>query len=627
MNLFEQNISLMQDPRYCILKDYLQNRKWEQDERFLTESIQCETTMVEDKKVLYAVKDEKTYQLDTLYRTWEAIDLWYDGMTSLGYNTKCIFCGLGNGMYVQKLLADADQTVQIMIYEPSIRIFIKAIHEFDLTDILSSKRCTLIVRDLYPMDVSDFLYHFITYYDIKNSIYQAYPNYSNLFPKEVKDFDNIIQSLLTGVRATQSVLARYGKADAINSLNNYRKFRDSKSLTDFYTRISKEIPVIIVASGPSLDKNIMELKNAVGKCLLIGVDSAMPALLAKDIIPDLFVTVDSMKSKKHVSDARIRQIPCVCELESRYDIVAKQEAPCFFINDLNPYINKFLHSQKIDVPTFSSGGSVANTACAIMTSMGFTDIIVVGQDLAYTDNKTHASNTVRAGSVKNEHAENMEYVDGYYGDKVLSSTEFILYRNWFEEEIGKNPDIHFYNATEGGAQIKGMENVSLKDIIARLCITDTKISEVIDDTANLFGEAEKSEFENFFFNIPELLQEMQSEIKKGMNEYQKMLELTVKGKAASGQMKKLVASTGELTRKIEKEPVMYYIFCMAQEKIQAMSEDIYDKYESENQEIIEGIQKGLQYLEILNNNINWILNYSGGDTDNNFKILTSLLDR
>jgi hypothetical protein len=51
-------------------------------------------------------------------------------------------------------------------------------------------------------------------------------------------------------------------------------------------------PAILVAAGPSLDKNIDLLSEAKGKALIMSSDTTFPVLLKKGIIPDLVVTIE-----------------------------------------------------------------------------------------------------------------------------------------------------------------------------------------------------------------------------------------------------------------------------------------------------------------------------------------------
>ena len=102
-------------------------------------------------------------------------------------------------------------------------------------------------------------------------------------------------------------------------MKNMMPFIKSKSIMDFNRLCPKDIPAFVVASGPSLNKNIEELKRAKGKSLIVAVDSAIPTLLRNDIVPDLFVTLDSKKDIRHTDDERSHTIPCFCELESKAD--------------------------------------------------------------------------------------------------------------------------------------------------------------------------------------------------------------------------------------------------------------------------------------------------------------------
>jgi len=54
----------------------------------------------------------------------------------------------------------------------------------------------------------------------------------------------------------------------------------------------KDVPIIIVSTGPSLDKNIDLLKEAKGRALIISAGSALRPLLMRNIKPDFFAIID-----------------------------------------------------------------------------------------------------------------------------------------------------------------------------------------------------------------------------------------------------------------------------------------------------------------------------------------------
>lgn len=135
----------------------------------------------------------------------------------------------------------------------------------------------------------------------------------------------------------------------------------------------------MVASGPSLDKNIDELKGLKGKAFIMAADSALRVLLKHDIIPDMFVSVDALKNQKHFEYPGVENIPIFTDGTNNFRTLLKVKAPKFFMNDMNPHVNYFLTKREILLPSFSSGGSVANDGYALAAAMGFQTIILVGQ--------------------------------------------------------------------------------------------------------------------------------------------------------------------------------------------------------------------------------------------------------
>ena len=597
MNYKDRNLSVMSgQSRYADLcQQVLQYYEQQSD---ISEEYCCKVADIDGNAVLYTEQGSNTYQLDTLYSKEEAMELWFQSQTTLGYDTKCIFCGLGNGMYVQKLLDSMDAVSQILVYEPSIQIFSTVLQYYDLQKILSSEKVYILGPDSQKDALTDALQNFLEFRDIKKAIYQVYPNYYNLHFTKVKAFSEQVQMVVMKLRATKSVLERDGMQSAVNSFKNTLSLLNSNSIVDFCNRCPKDIPVFLVASGPSLSGNIQELKRVKNHGFLVAADSALPALLKEDIIPDVFFTLDSKKSSRHTADLRTRDIACFCELESTYFIVARQKGDLFFMNDMNPYINIFCEQNQVAIPSFSTGGSVANSACAVMISMGFETIILVGQDLAYTDNKTHADFTVGSERTVDQENKNPVMVEGYYGDKLRSSNEFILYREWFEDTIQRTPEVHFYNATEGGALIHGAVNIPLSEAVDRFCGKTISLEKIIRETQELLNPEQKNKLRDHMLNLPDMYRQHLKRAEEAERNYDKLLQYARNGKIASCQACKLLQKSARMISELENAPEMYYIFCFTQNHLykEGYTEEI-DETEDTEGNIIQLIQKGKEQVQ------------------------------
>lgn len=66
-----------------------------------------------------------------------------------------------------------------------------------------------------------------------------------------------------------------------------------------------------------------------------------------------------------------------------------------------------------------TGGSVANNSFSLVEFLGFKNIILVGQDLAFTDNKKHASNVYKESEIDIEkYGSSYTYVKDNNGNDI-----------------------------------------------------------------------------------------------------------------------------------------------------------------------------------------------------------------
>lgn len=567
--------------------------------RFRECDVHAELFDAGERSVLIAAKENgPAYQLDSMYRSDLAPWVWGEQMQidQQVYAPKYILFGIGNGSLLRILLKYSDDTLRVIVYEPYLLFFKELIGLCDYSDLISDKRVEWIVEDL-PHVFEEFIYRFADFRDLNKLYYQSYPNYRNLFPKEQQDTRWSVQLFHNSVQATQDVLMRYGKRYFVNTVRNMADLVKTKSLLDFYKKIPKEMPFIMVASGPSLDKNIDALKGLKGRAFIMAADSALRVLLKHGIVPDMFVSVDAQKNQKHFEYPGVENIPIFTDGTNNYQTLLKIKAPKFFMNDMNPHVNYFLTEREILLPSFSSGGSVANDGYALAAAMSFRTIILVGQDLAYTDNKTHSQESVRGEWKLDANEFIHDEADGYYGGKVKTSHEFQLYQKWFEEEIPKHPECHTINATEGGVLIKGAENMPLSEAVARYCTQEYDIEDIFNSIEDAFDDDTKRDLIAYLQKAPEELAELKRRAKNAIRDYDKMIEIAYSGRLKQNELKRLLAKTAEVSRLMEKAPVMFYIQNAMQEVTHDQLQQVYEAKETAREELIYTAKIGREYLE------------------------------
>lgn len=594
--IWDKNIAAL-DERYSYLKEALLQDRLESADR--ERQLTVGTEEVAGRKILFVQQENRVYQLDTLYDEDYLTNYWYEILGEMRYANKTTMFGFGNGMFARKYLQTADDSAQLLVYEPSVLIFRKVMEEFDLSDLLLSDRLFVLVEGYANVDFSLQMKQFVNYTDIETFHYELYMNYDKLFNEESKAVHNEVQLVVNAITGTQYVMARHGEYYYANTLTGVNNLLHSKSLFALHERLPKDVPVFIVAAGPSLDKNIEELKKIGEKGIVFAVDTALPALLKYDIIPHLFASVDGKKNKHHFKNERVVDIPLLCEPTSVTELLEGHRGPEFVLNNYNKHIFAFFQENHMEWPVLESGGSVANTVFELAIAFGYRHIILVGQDLAYTNDRTHSSDTIKgARRVKDEVQQNLTVIEGYDGDEVTSSQEFKLYRRWFEGRIRECPDVCVINSTEGGARIQGSVQMPLKKAIEQYCIKEYPIKEAFEAVPDLFDDTMKQKFIAYLQRTPQDLREARQIAKAAIRDYDKMGELAHRGKLGS-ELKSSYRGVKEKIEKLQSIPAMEYIYNRNQHNVYESLRDLNQSFDNAADEIIYMSDTGKKELEMI----------------------------
>ena len=94
--------------------------------------------------------------------------------------------------------------------------------------------------------------------------------------------------------------------------------------------------------------------------------------------------------------------------------------------------------------------------------MGCNPIIFVGQDLAFTENRTHSKDTFSQDIIESNSMRNVEDI---YGNTIHTSKNLYIYLRWIQNRIAVEKEIEFIDATEGGARIKGTRVMKFSEVI------------------------------------------------------------------------------------------------------------------------------------------------------------------
>ena len=274
-------------------------------------------------------------------------------------------------------------------------------------------------------------------------------------------------------------------------------------------------PVIVVAAGPSLDKNVHLLKEFQSQYPIIAVDTALRTLQAHDIEPDVVVSADPTPlNLHHFIDTHAHPDTILAYNPELFHAVSSQW----------PYRQIFMNLDKEEFTRWAEkiigpfgitakGGSVGHTAFYLAQAMQADPVILIGLDLAF-DSKGGSTHT-KHSALKRDYGtiqqgiqaiplsdtknmgrlqEQLVWVRGSLEEKVPTSRIMFIFIQQFTEDFARH-DGKIIDATEGGAFLPGTEIMPLREALIKYPGADYKLLQ----TPNRFCQR----------NIPLLLQEIE----------------------------------------------------------------------------------------------------------------------
>lgn len=246
------------------------------------------------------------------------------------------------------------------------------------------------------------------------------------------------------------------------------------------------VPAFVVAAGPSLDKNINELKRIDGKGIIIAVDTIAEKLVRNGIVPHFIASVERINvweyffqnkpeyyATSYLVAPPVLQPEVVSAFKERVILPMRQSVREY------RWLSNVLNLK--DDCSIWMGASCTHVAAGFAMHLGASPIVLVGQDLAYGDGdiqKTHADDT-EYDTKPEETPEEILTTEGYNGGVVKTQDIWNQFRALYEEKI-KRDKLTVINATEGGAKIHGTVQLSLNEAINTYCRQEIDIKAFIE---------------------------------------------------------------------------------------------------------------------------------------------------
>lgn len=505
----------------------------EMDKRIREAQAESEVEILEESSysgetILKIRKDERCCYLNGKRDTEELARKWVETLGELQRDTPVLMMGVGNFTYLKELAEQTENPLTIVVYEPSLQIFRKFLEMTDIQKWMEKHLIIFWVDGLEGMDaksMGDIINQVLKYELLDSAKYFILPNYEVLFPEETVLFVKSCRDTALKELSIYQTNKLFSEVMVKNLFSNARYLCDGYKTTQLVEVIPRDIPGIVVAAGPSLNKNIHELKKAKGKAFIFAVDTAIKPLLQAGIIPDMFAVIDALKPIELVQMEEARDIPLLTTLNAAPEVLNYHRGMKFFFNEGYLFAEDIFEKSGHRAGDVSSGGSVATNIFSLFYKIGIETVILVGQDLAYTGNKSYADGTFQE-KIEEVDTSYFMMVEGNFEKKVPTRTDLKLFIDWYNMYIERireyDKEFRVINATEGGAKIQNTELMTLEEAIKQVCNKEVDIRACLEKLPPMLNEEAREWTVEYLKRIPEEFQKLKKAAGKLKKLYQKL---------------------------------------------------------------------------------------------------------
>lgn len=517
----EQNMSLMERLRPEL---YKRLKKVFESEEYSYSNVE-ETETRDGNKALIVERDNTKYRLNSLYKPLKEAEKWADQYEFHNLSISVVMFGMGNALFVREMLNRLKPDASVYLFEPDLSVFLYVLNNINIVDILEDKRVYLFINNINEKEFSDLLQSDMDWVAVPTQIICNHPVYDKVYDEEFVGFLRVVHGANKMAKVNIDTEKHMSITLVDNAIRNLKYIKESNYVSEFIGKIPEELPAVIVAAGPSLDKNIDELKRAEGKAFIFATDTAVKYLLQHDIKFDAIITIDAKKGVWHLRDERCHNVPMFCVLEAKSNLMDMHIGRKIWFRG-SVYMYDLYSRFNREFPGYNSGGSVATAAFSLCVSMKFKNIVLIGQDLAYSGGITHAGGVVRNVQGDKEGRELVESIDG---GKVWSRYDWLIYLEWFENSIRDLKDINVIDATEGGALIHGSKVMALSEVIDQYCKEEFSFNDMLDKMPYTFSDEEYSEVKDNIMHLRKEFNDIKQKSKEGIKAAEKVISIVNKG--------------------------------------------------------------------------------------------------
>ncbi|MBI2742608.1 MAG: motility associated factor glycosyltransferase family protein [Chlamydiales bacterium] len=251
-----------------------------------------------------------------------------------------------------------------------------------------------------------------------------------------------------------------GKRVLSNYLENFSELGKAKRASGLFGEF-KGVPAIICGAGPSLGREIEQLRKWKGRGVIFAGGSSLNVLSSFNLLPDLTACIDPDPPLERFLQQHAIEAPLFYQNRVSQELLAQAHGPRLWMPDSGNYpIESWMNAQvEIDEPPFDGGWNVSTFSLALARALGCSPIILVGVELSTDSERVYGAGVDEKVGSQFIEAEDVD------GRRVYTKRDWQMAASWIQQFAEAHKDLRIVNATRGGLELKGVERSSLEELL------------------------------------------------------------------------------------------------------------------------------------------------------------------
>lgn len=434
-----------------------------------------------------------------------------------------IYVGFINEKVLEKINKKYKNLKSLILIEPSIECLKLCINNYDIFPKLGKIKNASIITNYPEEDLMNLIIEKII--DDQDNVLDIITSfsyrqvYSNLYTNLNKKLKESLNFRKVNIATTMNFGIKY----IGNSIINFNFEEDISNAAEIL-KIAENKNILVVSAGPSLDKNIHQIKDLRNKMIIIAVGTSNKILDSHGIKPHFRASIDGNEGQeKRFEDLKDKD-PILLFSHSTYPKVldAYEGEKAFFCQSFNLFANYILDSEKEGYPIIKSGFSIANISVELFARMKAKRIFFIGQDLSFAKNKTYAEGDSLQIEVDEDDA-GLILTKDIYDNPVYTRPQLLAMKKDIERLVGiYQKDVEFFNATQGGLALEGVPNIEFEELLN--LEDDFDFESMINDSSLKAKKFERAEFVSKLKGAKDEIEKVYKTLIKLSNKYKGRIE-------------------------------------------------------------------------------------------------------